>query len=159
MSGKPILGVRRTVAVDVPVERAFRVFTEEVGRWWPLDTHHTNPAGAVTAVIEPRVGGRWFERAEDGSETDWGRVLAWEPPDRLVLAWHLSPQWRFDPDPKRASEVEVRFVAEGPASTRVELEHRKFEVYGAEAETVRDVFEQPNAWTGVLDLYRQRIAG
>jgi len=157
MSGETMLGVRRAVVVDVPVERAFRVFTEEMGRWWPLDTHHTNPAGAVTAVVEPRVGGRWFERAEDGSEADWGRVLAWEPPDRLLLAWHLSPEWRFDPE--RASEVEVRFLPEGPSSTRGELEHRKFEVYGAEAEKVRAVLEQPNAWTGVLDLYRQRLAG
>lgn len=159
MSQEATVAVRRTIVVSVPPERAFRVFTEEMGSWWPLDTHHTNPAGAVTAVVEPRAGGRWFERAADSSEADWGRVLAWEPPERLVLAWHLSPEWRFDPDPERASEVEVRFLPEGPSSTRVELEHRKLEAHGADAEKIRLVFEQPNAWTEVLDRYRQRTAG
>src|SRR5262245_20544857 len=117
--------VSRSVTVTASADKAFRVFTESFAAWWPAE-HHINPAGYVGAYIEPEVGGRWFERAEDGSECDWGRVLGWDPPNRVLLSWHLNGEFEYDPDPERASEVEVRFVPEG-GSTRVELEHRKFE--------------------------------
>ena len=100
--------------------------------------------------MEPRVGGRWFERGEDGSECEWGRVLAWEPPARLVLAWQVDAQWRFDPD--FITEVEVRFIPEGDA-TRVELEHRNIERFGAQAEATRSALDSPDGWSGLLERF------
>jgi uncharacterized protein YndB with AHSA1/START domain len=147
--------VRREVTVAVPVARAFEVFTSALTSWWPLGTHHVGEQDPVEAVLEPGAGGRLFERAADGSECDWGRVLTWEPPTRLVLAWHLNERWEFDPDPDKASEVEVRFVEED-GSTRVELEHRGFERHGAGAGAIRAAISAPNGWSGVLAAYRSR---
>jgi uncharacterized protein YndB with AHSA1/START domain len=135
--------VRRTITVEATQERAFAVFTEGQGGWWPPQ-HKIGPSDFETAVVEPREGGRWFERDVDGSECDWGRVLAWEPPHRLVLAWQISAAWQFDPE--LVTEVEVRFVAEGPSRTRVELEHRGLERYGDAADAVRGAFEAPDGW-------------
>ncbi len=158
MSTTALEAVRQAVTVDVPVERAFDVFTAEMGSWWPLETHHIGEQAAETAVVEPRAGGRWFERAADGSECDWGRVLAWEPPTRVVFAWHLDAEWGFDPDPAHASEVEIRFIPEGDATTRVELEHRGIERHGAGAVTIRDAVSGPGGWSGLLDLYKEATA-
>lgn len=140
--------VRKTVTVNVPIERAFRVFTEEHGKWWPLETHHIGKVAAATAVIEPRLGGRWYERGVDGSECLWGNVLAWEPPHRLVLAWRITADWRYDPGLQ--TEVEVIFFAEGPGKTRLELEHRNLDQYRNNAEMMRSIFESEGGWTGIV---------
>src|SRR5437868_15135478 len=121
--------VRKVVSVNAPPAVAWRVFTERMATWWPLAIFKIGKTKAVDAVIEPRVGGRWYERGEDGSTCDWGSVLAWEPPGRLVLSWDITADWQFDPALK--TEIEVRFIAEGPARTRVELEHRGLDRYGA----------------------------
>src|SRR5207244_11264374 len=121
---------RRTITVEAPKELAFAVFTEGMSTSWLLDTHHIGEQPAEEVMVEPRSGGRWYERAADGTECEWGRVIEWEPPERVVFGWHLGPGWKYDPDESKASEVEVRFVAEGPTTTRVELEHRGFERHG-----------------------------
>ncbi len=128
--------VRCSVTVTAPVERAFAVYTAGYGGWYPKE-HFIGAEPAETVVIEPFAGGRWYERSPDGSEGEWGRVLAWEPPHRLVLAWMVGGDWQPDPDPAHASEVEVRFVADGPGRTRVELEHRGIERHGAGAASIR----------------------
>ena len=141
-----------TVNVEAPQQRAFDVFTSGFGSWWPME-HHIGSEPAVDAIIEPRAGGRWFERAADGSECEWGRVLEWDAPARIVLAWHLSPEFSYDPDPAMATEVEVRFIVEGPTSTRVELEHRGFEVYGERGAALRTAVSAPGGWGGIVQRY------
>ena len=105
--------VRRTITVAASQLRAFEVFTAQLGSWWPKE-FHIGEADMADFVLEPKVGGRWYELGVDGKECDTGRVTAFEPPDRLTLAWHLNANWQYDPDPAHASEVEVRFIAEGP---------------------------------------------
>jgi uncharacterized protein YndB with AHSA1/START domain len=153
MSATAVPAVRQSVVVNVPIERAFHVFTDGMSTWWPLESHHIAEKPADAAVMEPRAGGRWFERAADGSECEWGRVLAWEPPNRIVLAWHLTSDWQFDPDPANASEVEVRFAEEG-GKTRVELEHRALERYGDKAGEVRAAVSGPGGWPSLLEMFR-----
>jgi hypothetical protein len=153
----PGLFVRKEITVETSQARAFTVFTQEHGAWWPLGTHHIGSAPAETAIIEPRAGGRWFERAADGSECNWGRVRVWDPPGRLVLSWQISADFKHDASID--TEVEVRFVALGPALTRVELEHRRLENYGAAAEKMRATFDSETAWTGVLKHFAQRARG
>ena len=146
--------IRKTVAVAAPRDRAFAFFTGGMGRWWPRA--HTLLGDGVPqqeVVIEPRSGGRWYERGVDGSEYTWGHVLAWEPPGRVVLAWQLDADWRYDPD--LVTEVEVRFVAVGAEATRVELEHRRLENYGARAAAARELLDSPGAWTGTLDRFAE----
>ena len=150
----PAVFVRKEITVEASQARAFDVFTREHGAWWPLATHHIGSAAAETAIIEPHAGGRWFERAADGSECDWGRVLVWDPPGRLVLAWEISADWKHDEEID--TEVEVRFVSLGPARTRVELEHRRLDRYGAAAEQMRGIFDSENGWTNILRLFVAR---
>src|SRR5262245_2275248 len=119
--------VRKVVSVKAPPAVAWRVFTEQMGTWWPLANYKIGNAKAVDAVLEPRVGGRWYERGEDGSTCDWGHVLAWEPHTRLVLTWDISADWQYDPN--LGTEIELRFIADGKAGTRVELEHRRLDRY------------------------------
>jgi uncharacterized protein YndB with AHSA1/START domain len=145
--------VRRTVTVAVSQERAFEVFTGQLGTWWPKE-YSLAEGGRADFVLEPKVGGRWYEVGVDGREIDTGRVTAFEPPVRLVLAWHLSGAWQYDPDPAHASEVEVRFIAEGPDRTRVELEHRGFERHGAGADAVRGGVDP--GWSHCLELFVQQ---
>jgi len=146
--------VVRSVRVAASPARAFEVFTSNIGRWW-IPTHSIlaskSPQASVT--IEPRVGGRWFERGEDGSECDWGHVMVWEPPRRLVLAWQLDAQWDFDP--ALVTEVEVRFDAEPSGGTTVTLEHRCLERYGAGAESARTGLASEGGWSGLLERFRQ----
>lgn len=146
--------VRRSVRVPADPARAFEVFTTKMARWWP-PAYKIGPADRIDTVLEPKVGGRWYERDADGSECDWGRVIAWEPPTRLVLAWQIDGRFRYDPD--LVTEVEVRFVADGPGATRVELEHRNLERYGEAAEAVRTAFDAPSGWQGVLDSYAAAV--
>jgi uncharacterized protein YndB with AHSA1/START domain len=152
MAETTLEAVRREIVVNVAPERAFAVFTERFDAWWPRG-HHIGAADLGEAVVEPRAGGRWYERGVDGSECDWGRVLAWEPPSRLVLSWAITPRWGAEPDPARASEIEVTFAPEGDAVTRVRLEHRHFERHGEGAASMRDAVSREGGWGGLLDLY------
>jgi uncharacterized protein YndB with AHSA1/START domain len=147
--------VRKAVQVRAAPARAFEVFTTGIARWWPA-THKIGQAPLREAVLEPRAGGRWFERGEDGSECDWGRVLVWEPPAHLVLAWQIDAQWRFDPD--LVTEVEVRFLPDGPGATRVELEHRHLERLGAGADAARAALDSPGGWGGLLEGFAAAAA-
>jgi uncharacterized protein YndB with AHSA1/START domain len=146
--------VRRSVEVAVGRERAFEVFTAGMARWWPRDKSIAS-SPQTDVVLEPRPGGRWYERGEDGSETEWGRVLAWDPPGRLLLAWQIDADWRYDPDLE--SEVEVLFHELGPKRTRVAVEHRKLEAFGDKAEVMRELFEQPKAWESVVAAYAKAV--
>jgi uncharacterized protein YndB with AHSA1/START domain len=139
--------IRKNITVEVPVERAFTVFTEGIDGWWPR-THKIGEGDLKQAVLDGREGGRWYEIDVDGNECEWGRVLAWEPPTRLVLAWQIDATWRFDP--ALLTEVEVHFIAEGPNRTRVELEHRDLERFGAAQAEARAAFEAPGGWPGLL---------
>lgn len=144
--------VRKTVTVAASQQRAFEVFTAGHGTWWPKE-HHIGTAEMATATVEPKVGGRWYETGTDGTECEWGQVLVWEPPNRVVTSWHIQADWTYDPDPARGSEVEVRFIAEAPDRTRVELEHRHFERHGAGAETVARSVANQHGWGYVLGHY------
>ena len=148
--------VKKSIHVAASPARAFEVFTKQMTSWWPLVSHKIGKVDAKEAVVEPRVGGRWFERGVDGSECDWGKVLAWDPPSRLVLAWQISADWQFDA--KLDTQVEVRFVADG-AGTRVELEHRLLENYGARAPEMKGIFDSAGGWTGLLGAFAKAAAG
>jgi len=141
-----------TVTVKASIERAFRVYTEGFDSWWPRG-HKLGAAALDKVVIEPRVGGRWFERTVDGAECDWGRVLAWEPPHRLVLSWHLDGNWEIDPDPSHASEVEITFVAEGPKLTRVTVDHHDLDRHLTGADSVRKGISSPEGLPGIVARY------
>jgi uncharacterized protein YndB with AHSA1/START domain len=155
--------VRKSIRVQADIERAFAVFVEQMETWWPA-THHIGKTPFEAIFVEPRVGGRWYERNVDGQQCDWGTVLKWDPPHAVCLSWHVgpghdSPDWVCDPDMAKASEVEIRFKAEGPTTTLVELEHSKLERHGEGAEQLRDVFDGPGAWAGILELYAKKVAG
>ena len=142
--------VRKQFTVAATPERAFEVFTAGFARWWPGASHHIGQAPYKTAVLEPRVGGRWYEIGEDGSQCEWGDVLAWEPPSRLLLAWRIGADWQYHADLE--TEVEVTFVAEKDG-TRVTLEHRRLERMGEAAESLRVQIDSEGGWTGILALY------
>jgi uncharacterized protein YndB with AHSA1/START domain/DNA-binding transcriptional ArsR family regulator len=145
--------VRKSVTVDVDRERAFAVFTEGFDTWW-MRSHHIGAVDMDVAVIEPREGGRWYERGVDGTECDWGHVMAWEPPARIVLAWQINAGWQYDPS--LVTEVEVTFTEDGPRRTRVDLEHRHLDRMGEAAEQMRGVFDSDAGWSGLLRLYADR---
>jgi uncharacterized protein YndB with AHSA1/START domain len=142
--------VRKSLVVEAPPELAFEVFVNRFGLWWPK-SHHIGAADPETFVIEPRAGGRWFERGVDGSECDVGKVKVFEPPSRLVLDWQLSAEWKFDSE--LHTDVEVRFTAVGQDRTRVELEHRNLERFGDRAEAMRGQIDAPGGWGGLLELF------
>jgi uncharacterized protein YndB with AHSA1/START domain len=144
--------IHKSVEVATTPERAFVFFTGRMGRWWPK-AHTLLGAPQEDVIIEPRPGGRWYERGRDGSEYEWGRVLAWEPPDRVVLAWQLDADWRYDPD--LLTEVEVRFIALAGQMTRVELEHRRLENFGPRAAETRARLDGREAWRGTLDRFAE----
>lgn len=147
--------VRRSVVVQASPDRAFEVFTARLGEWWPK-SHHIGKSEPQTSIIEPRAGGRWFERGVDGVECDIGRVLVWEPPNRLVLAWQLSADFKYVPD--FMTEVELRFTSEGARATRVDLEHRHLERYGELAEKVREQVGAPAGWSAILEEFARAAA-
>jgi len=154
---KKELAVRKTVTVNAPQKHVFTVFTEGHGAWWPLETHHIGAQTPQTVIIEPRTGGRWFERAVDGTECDWGKVLVWDPFGRLVLSWEISAQFTRDPNLK--TEVEVHFIAESSERTRVELEHRLLENYGEQAGMMQSIFDSGGGWTGIMARFATQAAG
>ena len=156
MTEQTTLSATTTVTVGATPERAFETFTAGFASWWPLDSHHIGTQAAVDVVMEPHPGGRWYERAADGTECDWGFVISYEPPSRLVLAWHLNPDWDFDPDPARATEVEVTFAPDGE-HTVVTLEHRGFEVLGERGPEMRDAVSSPGGWVDLLNAYETTL--
>jgi uncharacterized protein YndB with AHSA1/START domain len=148
--------VRKSIVVDTTPERAFNVFTAGYDTWWPR-SHHIGKSPMKKAIIEGRVGGRCYTEQEDGSECDWGQILVWEPPHRLVLAWQITHEWGYQPDLAESSEVEVRFSPESDGRTRVELEHRHLERHGAGGAAMRTAVDSPNGWGGLLDLFKQTV--
>ena len=152
--------VRKSVLVRAPIERAFSVFVEQMETWWPA-THHIGKTPFEAIFVEPRVGGRWYERNSAGEQCLWGTVLKWDPPHVVTFSWHLGPghdqpDWVFDADMSRASEVEIRFTAQGSGATLVELEHSKLERHGEGYQQLRQLFESPTAWAGILSLYARK---
>jgi uncharacterized protein YndB with AHSA1/START domain len=146
-----IAPVRKTISVKAPVAHAFEVFTSGLTRWWPFN-YGVGKKPIQKVLMEPRLGGRWLEIAEDGTETPVATITHWQPPHRLVMLWQVNAQWK--PDPSMRSEVDVRFIAEGTETTRVELLHHKFETMGAEAGASmrKDV---DGGWPGLIERFAQ----
>jgi uncharacterized protein YndB with AHSA1/START domain len=158
MTDAEATAVTRSIVVDVPVEKAFAVFTQDMGDWWPPD-HHILQAPLSEMVLEPRVGGRIYDVGTDGSQCQWARVLAFDPPRRFVFSWDISLQWQVETDHAKASEVEVRFIAEDPNRTRVELEHRHLDRHGHGWEGMRDGVGSDDGWSSGLRLFARWIVG
>jgi uncharacterized protein YndB with AHSA1/START domain len=149
--------VRHTVTVETSKEHAFSVFTDGLAGWWPSE--YTWAQDTLEAmIIEPWENGRCTEQGPHNFECDWGRVLAWEPPHRLVMSWQISPKRVPEPDPAKTSEVEVQFVTEGPTSTRVRFEHRNFEQHGEGAEGYREAMGSEYGWPYILDRYASAVS-
>ncbi len=148
--------VRTSIVVKAPIERAFKVFTEDFGRFKPRE-HNLLGVEIATTVFEPKVGGYLFDRGVDGSECRWARVLAYEPPHRVVLSWDINPQWQLETDPAKTSEVEVRFISESPDRTRVELEHRNLDRHGDGWEGVRNGVGGDGGWPLYLRRYAELV--
>jgi uncharacterized protein YndB with AHSA1/START domain len=149
----PETSVHLQIVVEAPIERAFRVFTEEFDRIKPRE-HNLLRVEITETIFEPRVGGHVYDRGVDGSECRWARVLAYEPPHRLVISWDISPQWQIETNPDHTSEVEIRFIAEGSNRTRVELEHRHLDRHGHGWQAERDAVRNEGGWP----LYFQRFS-
>lgn len=148
--------VRAEITVDASVERAFRVFTERFDHIKPRE-HNLLPVDIAQSVIEPRVGGRIYDRGVDGSECQWGRVLAYEPPTRLVFSWEIGPKWTIEADPERRSEVEVLFIPEGERQTSVKLEHRHLERHGEGWQSVAAGVRGEQGWPLYLQRFEQAL--
>jgi uncharacterized protein YndB with AHSA1/START domain len=144
--------VRKSITVKADAARAFEVFTGRIGRWWPR-SHCIGSSPQKDVLLEPRAGGRWYEIGEDGAQCNWGKVLAWEPPARVLLAWQIGTDWKYDAD--LVTEVEVTFTPVGADETRVDLEHRNLERLGEKAETVRTAIDSEGGWSGILKLYAE----
>jgi uncharacterized protein YndB with AHSA1/START domain len=148
--------VRNSIVVEAPIDRAFRVFTDDFGSFKPPE-HNLLGVEIAETVFEPRVGGHLYDRGIDGSECRWARILAYEPPNRVVFSWDISPRWQIETDPDKTSEVEVRFVAETTQRTHVELEHRNIERHGDEWEGVREGVGGDQGWPLYLRRYSERL--
>ena len=142
--------IRSEVVVEAPADRAFRVFTERMETWWPA-SHHIGKVPFKTIVLDRRANGRWAEIGDDGSECDWGRVLVWDPPKRLVLAWQLTTEWQFDAN--FVTEVEINFTPMHAGRTRVELEHRNLERFGKNAEAFAKSISSEGGWPLILNSF------
>jgi uncharacterized protein YndB with AHSA1/START domain len=150
--------IRHEVVVEAPRERAFSVFTNDFGSFKPPE-HNMLGVEIADTIFEPRVGGHVYDRGIDGSECRWARVLAYEPPERVVISWDISPRWQIETDSDRTSEVEVRFIAESPDRTRVELEHRNLDRHGDGWETVREGVDSEGGWPLYLRRFADLLAG
>jgi len=145
-----VISVKKQIVVETSQQRAFRVFTDGIDRWWPR-AHHIGASPLERMIVEPWPGGRWYTICQDGSQVEVGKVVAWQPPARLVLAWQITASWQYDPS--FSTEIEVGFVALGPRRTRVELEHKQLERYGADADAVKQTFEADDAWASSLAAF------
>ena len=148
----PIAPVKKSIRVAASQSHAFEVFTSGLDRWWPRKASILGDPALKSSVLEPRLGGRWYQLGEDGSRAEVGKILVWEPPHRFVMSWDINSTWK--PDTSVSSEVEVRFIADGPNATRAELEHRNFERMGAEpGEKMRK--DVDGGWPGILEHFKQ----
>jgi uncharacterized protein YndB with AHSA1/START domain len=152
----PTTSVYKSIVVDAPIERAFTVFTDEMATWWNPD-HHIIDAPLATMVFEPRVGGHVYDVGTDGTECRSARVLAYEPPTRVVFSWDINLQWKLETDPDRTSEVEIRFTREDDSRTLVELEHRNLDRHGDGWENMRDAVGSPGGWGAGLEGFAARV--
>jgi uncharacterized protein YndB with AHSA1/START domain len=150
--------VRHEVVVEAPIERAFAVFTDDFGAFKPR-AHNMLAVDIAETIFEPRVGGHLYDRGVDGSECRWARILAYEPPNRVVFSWDISPQWQVETDLEKTSEVEVRFIAETPDRTRVVLEHRDLDRHLDGWEAVRAGVDSEGGWPLYLRRYAEVVAG
>ena len=159
MSEQPAAtAIRHTVVVDAPIEKAFKVFTEDFGRFKPPE-HNLLGVEIADTIFEARVGGFLYDRGVDGRECRWARVLAYEPPHRVVISWDISPYWQIETDPDKTSEVEVRFVSQGPGRTQVALEHRNLDRHGEGWEGVREGVDGDQGWPLYLHRYAELLNG
>ena len=157
-AGAEATSIRHEVVVEAPIERAFSVFTDGFGRFKPAE-HNLLGVDIAETVFEPREGGHIYDRGVDGSECRWARVLAYEPPERVTFSWDIGTNWQIESDPERTSEVEVRFVAEGPERTRVELEHRHLDRHGDGSDGMRAAVDSGDGWPLYLRRYAEVVAG
>lgn len=147
--------VRKSIIVKTDVPHAFEVFTAGFDSWWPR-SHHIGSSPMTEAVIEQRAGGRCYAKQVDGGECDWGQVVDWDPPHRFVIAWQITPEWGYEPDLAKSSEVEIRFTAV-PGGTRVDLEHRHFERMGPGGDGMRAGVDAPGGWGTLLEDFKARV--
>jgi hypothetical protein len=148
--------VRKELMIKASADHAFRTFTEQIDKWWPR-SHHIGKAEMKQAVLEPREGGRWYEIGIDGSECNWGKVLVWNPPTKLVLAWQITAQWQYDPN--FLTHVEVNFAEVSPRVTRFTLEHRDIDKFGAKAPDMWTAFDSDGGWLGMLKAFSALAEG
>lgn len=156
MAQRADTSVRAATEVHASIDRAFGVFTEDIGSWWDPN-HHILRSKLAEMVFEPRVGGHVYDRGVDGSECRWARVLVYEPPHRLVISWDVSLEWQLETDPEKTSEVEVRFIAQGANLTRVELEHRNLDRHGEGWEQMRDAVGSRDGWPAGMCALAERV--
>jgi uncharacterized protein YndB with AHSA1/START domain len=149
--------VKSSIVVDAPIDRAFSVFTEGIGSWFPSE-YNLLEVDIAERTFDTYVGGRITDKGEDGSECSWGRVLAYEPPERVVFSWDISTHWQIESDPDKTSEVEVLFTSETPERTRVDLEHRKLERHGDGWEQIRESVAGEGGWPGCLRRFAEQVA-
>ncbi len=152
-----IAPVRQSVTVPLDVERAFELWVARFDTWWPPE-HKTGDEAMESAIIEPHEGGRVYEVGVNGAECDWGRVVTYEPPNRLVVAWQLNGRWQFDPDIDKASEYEVTFDEQPGGNTLVTLVHRNFERHGPDGVGIAAAVAGPDGWPGLIELYAAAAA-
>lgn len=154
-SAESELSVRKNVRVRASAARTFKVFTEGLDSWWPK-THHIGSSPMTRGVMEGFVGGRCYSEQADGTECQWGQIVAWEPPTRFVMAWQITPDWKFEPDLAKCSEVEVKFTPSADGTTWVELEHRCFERQGEGGNEMRKQVDSPGGWGQLMELFRAK---
>ena len=147
------LAVRKTLTVQAPQAHCFQVFTEHMTAWWPSASHHIGKSPVEAIVVEPRVGGRWYERGTDAVECDWGSVTAYDPPSRLALDWQLNTEFAYDAN--FHSPIEILFIAESPNATRIEFEHR-IDAFGEQAAAMLPILDSDGGWGGILALFLAR---
>jgi hypothetical protein len=158
MAPQRVEPVRKSIRVRASAERAFRVFTEEMDSWWPR-THHIGSSPMKRIVVEPKQGGAIYTDQEDGTACPWASVLVWEPPYRFVMAWQVNPEWKFEPDLTKCSEVELRFTPVDDGTTLVELEHRDFERHGGRFAEMREMVNAGGGWGSLLVLFAEKAGG
>jgi uncharacterized protein YndB with AHSA1/START domain len=150
--------VRHQIVVGTSIDRAFAAFVERFGDFKPPE-HNLLGVEITETQFEPKVGGFIYDSAADGSECRWARVLVYEPPHRVIFSWDISPQWQLEADASNSSEVEVRFIAETPERTRVELEHRHLDRHGPGWESLHEGVDGDAGWPLYLARYAELVAG